>query len=136
MRILLVEDDPKNVELFEAALEAEHVVVVERDGVSGERRALAEAFDLILLDIQLPAKNGIEVCRSLRASGMRIPIAALSASVLPDEVAKINAADFSRFLSKPISPSALRAAVRDLTVHHPPTQSRAAGSERARGVAT
>ena len=69
MRILLVEDDATNVELFEAALEGEHVIVVERDGISGERRALAEAFDLILLDIQLPAKNGIEVCRSLRASG-------------------------------------------------------------------
>ena len=136
MRILLVEDDPKNVELFEAALEGDHVVVVERDGSSGERRALAEPFDLILLDIQLPTKNGIEVCRSLRASGLRTPIAALSASVLPDEVARIKDADFSRFLSKPISPSALRAAVRDLSVHHPPTQSRAAGSTRAGGVAT
>ena len=135
MRILLVEDDPKNVELFEAALEGEHLVVVERDGISGQERALAERFDLILLDIQLPKKNGIEVCRSLRASGLRIPIVALSASVLPDEVARIKDADFSRFLSKPISPSALRAAVRDVYTT-PPTQTRAAGSTRAGGVAT
>jgi CheY-like chemotaxis protein len=135
MRILLVEDDPKNVELFEAALEDEHVIVVERDGESGQARALAQPFDLILLDIQLPKKNGIEVCRSLRASGVRIPIVALSASVLPDEVARIKSADFSRFLSKPISPSALRAAVRDLFTTHP-TQPRAAGPSRAGGVAT
>ncbi len=135
MRILLVEDDPKNVELFEAALEGEHVVVVERDGISGEQRALAAPFDLILLDIQLPKKNGIEVCRSLRASGLRIPIVALSASVLPDEVARIKDADFTRFLSKPIAPSALRAAVRDVFTTHP-TQTRAAGSARAGGVAT
>ena len=134
MRILLVEDDPKNVELFEAALEDDHVVVVERDGVSGERRALAEQFDLILLDIRLPKKNGIEVCRSLRASGLRMPIVALSASVLPDEVARIKDADFSRFLSKPISPNALRAAVRDVSTT-PPTSTRAAGPTRAGGVA-
>jgi CheY-like chemotaxis protein len=135
MRILLVEDDPKNVELFEAALEGEHIVVVERDGESGQARALAQPFDQIHLDIQLPKKNGIEVCRSLRASGLRIPIVALSASVLPDEVARIKGADFSLFLSKPISPSALRAAVRDVSTT-PPTTTRAAGSARAGGVAT
>ena len=135
MRILLVEDDPKNVELFEAALEGEHVLVVERDGISGQERALAEKFDVILLDIQLPKKNGIEVCRSLRAGGLRIPIVALSASVLPDEVARIKDADFSLFLSKPISPSALRAAVRDMSTT-PPTTTRAAGPTRAGGVAT
>ena len=135
MRILLVEDDSKNVELFEAALEDEHVLVVERDGESGQARALAQPFDLILLDIQLPKRNGIEVCRSLRASGLRIPIVALSASVLPDEVARIKDADFTRFLSKPISPGALRAAIRDVFTT-PPTTTRAAGSTRAGGVAT
>src|ERR1700682_1230313 len=133
MRILLVEDDPKNVELFQAALEDEHEIIVERDGVAGEQRALAEAYDLILLDIQLPMRNGIEVCRNLRASGLRTPIVALSASVLPTEVARIQNADFSRFLAKPISPPALRAAVRELA-DPPPTQ-RAAGSPGAGGAA-
>ena len=133
MRILLIEDDPKNVELFQAALEDEHDVIVERDGAAGEQRALAEAFDLILLDIQLPKRNGIEVCRNLRASGMRTAIVALSASVLPAEVARIQNADFSRFLAKPISPAALRAAVHELA-DPPPTQ-RAAGSHGAGGAA-
>ena len=136
MRILLVEDDPKNVELFQAALDEEHEVVVERDGVAGQQRALAESFDLILLDIQLPKRSGIEVCRSLRASGLRMPIMALSASVLPDEVARTKDVNFSRFLSKPISPAALRAAVRDVSDSPPPTQTRAAGSGRAGGVAS
>jgi len=135
MRILLVEDDPKNVELFQAALEDEYEVIVERDGVAGQQRALAEPFDLILLDIQLPKRSGIEVCRSLRASGLRMPIVALSASVLPDEVARTKDVNFSRFLSKPISPAALRAAVRDVS-NSPPTQTRAAGSGRAGGVAS
>lgn len=135
MRILLVEDDPKNVELFQAALEDQHEVVVERDGVAGRERALAEPFDLILLDIQLPKMNGIDVCRSLRASGLVVPIVALSASVLPDEVARIKAADFSRFLSKPISPPSLRAAVHDFDVP-PSSHPRAAGPSTAGGAVT
>ena len=112
MRILLVEDDPMNVELFESALETDgHEVVTERDGEAGERRA-SDQFDLILLDIQLPKKSGLDVCRSLRGRGVRTPIVALSASVLPDEVARTTAAGFDSFLSKPISPRELRVAVR------------------------
>jgi CheY-like chemotaxis protein len=114
LRILLVEDDPMNVDLFESALESDgHEIVTERDGAAGEKRA-SEVFDLILLDIQLPKKNGLEVCRSLRARGLRIPIVALSASVLPEEVARTTSAGFDVFLSKPISPRDLRAAVRRL----------------------
>ncbi len=112
MRILLVEDDPMNVELFETALEGEgHEIVTERDGAAGERRA-SDRFDLILLDIQMPKKNGLDVCRSLRARGLRVPIVALSASVLPEEVERTKAAGFDAFLSKPISPRDLRDAVR------------------------
>jgi len=112
LRILLVEDDPMNVELFESALESDgHEIVTERDGVAGEKRA-SDRFDLILLDIQLPKMDGLEVCRSLRARGLRMPIVALSASVLPEEIARTKSAGFDIFLSKPISPRDLRAAVR------------------------
>jgi CheY-like chemotaxis protein len=114
LRILLVEDDAMNVELFETALETDgHEIVTERDGVAGERRASGQ-FDLIVLDIQLPKKSGLDVCRSLRSRGLRIPIVALSASVLPEEVARTKAAGFDLFLSKPISPRDLRDAVRRL----------------------
>ena len=114
MRILLVEDDQMNVELFESALETDgHEIVTERDGAAGEERA-SDRFDLVLLDIQLPKKDGLEVCRRLRARGLRIPIVALSASVLPEEIARTKAAGFDLFLSKPISPRDLREAVRRL----------------------
>jgi CheY-like chemotaxis protein len=114
LRILLVEDDPMNVELFESALGSDgHEIVTERNGEAGERRA-SERFDLILLDIQLPKKNGLEVCRNLRARGLRTPIVALSASVLPDEIARTTSAGFDLFLSKPISPRDLCSAVRRL----------------------
>jgi CheY-like chemotaxis protein len=114
LRILLIEDDPMNVELFESALESDgHEIVTERDGVAGEERA-SDRFDLVLLDIQLPKKDGLAVCRSLRARGLRMPIVALSASVLPEEIARTKAAGFDIFLSKPISPRELREAVRRL----------------------
>jgi two-component system, cell cycle response regulator DivK len=114
LRILLVEDDEMNVELFESALETDgHEIVTERDGAAGERRA-SDRFDLVLLDIQLPKMDGLAVCRSLRARGLRMPIVALSASVLPEEIARTKAAGFDEFLSKPISPRDLRAAVRRL----------------------
>ena len=104
-----------NVELFEAALETDgHEIVTERDGAAGEERA-SDKFDLVLLDIQLPKMNGLEVCRSLRARGLRMPIVALSASVLPEEIARTKAAGFDLFLSKPISPRDLRDAVRRLS---------------------
>ncbi|MEA2662848.1 MAG: hypothetical protein QOH08_2420 [Chloroflexota bacterium] len=113
MRILLVEDDSLNIELFEAALESEgHRVSVERDGIAGQMRALSESFDLILLDIQLPRRTGLEVCRGLRSAGVETPIVALSASVLRDEVARTTEAGFTEFLAKPIAPEVLRAAVR------------------------
>ncbi len=114
MRILLVEDDQMNVELFESALETDgHEIVTERDGAAGEARA-SDRFDLVLLDIQLPKKDGLAVCRSLRARGLRMPIVALSASVLPEEIARTKAAGFDLFLPKPISPRDLRDAVRRL----------------------
>ena len=113
MRILLVEDDPLNIELFEATLESDgHEVAVERDGVAGNKRGLEDRFDLILLDIQLPRRTGLEVCRDLRAAGIETPIVALSASVLRDEIARTIEAGFTEFLAKPISPEALRVAVR------------------------
>ena len=112
LRILLIEDDPMNIELFESALATDgHEIVIERDGLAGEERA-SDRFDLVLLDIQLPKKNGLEVCRSLRARGLSMPIVALSASVLPEEIARTKSAGFDVFLAKPISPRDLRDAVR------------------------
>ena len=113
MRILLIEDDALNIELFEATLESDgHAVAVERDGIAGESRGRRESFDLILLDIKLPLRTGLDVCRSLRMAGLSTPIIALSASVLQAEVAYAIEAGFTQFLAKPVSPAALRIAVR------------------------
>ena len=114
MRILLVEDDEANLDLFMDVLAAAgHSVLIERDGVDGRARALQESFDLIILDIQLPRLRGDVLCRELRKGGMRIPIIAISADALPQQVEAGLAAGFDRYLTKPIGPAALRAAVAD-----------------------
>lgn len=113
MRVLLVDDNPMNVELFVDSLEADgHVVAVERDGVSGRDRALREEFDVLILDIQLPGMDGYAVCRDLRSSGRKGPILALSSSAMADQVERGMSAGFDAYLTKPISPAALRQAVR------------------------
>jgi CheY-like chemotaxis protein len=113
MRVLLVDDNPMNVELFVASLTADgHEVAVECDGTAGRERALSEPFDVLILDIQLPGMDGNAVCRDLRAAGIRSPILALSSAAMADQVERGMASGFDRYLTKPISPAALRAAVR------------------------
>ena len=114
MRVLLVDDNAMNVELFTDVLEADgHEVTVERDGVTGRDRGLAERFDLVILDIQLPGMDGHDVCRDLRAAGVAGPIVALTSSAMPDQVKRGAETGFDAYLTKPISPAALRTAVRE-----------------------
>lgn len=113
MKLLLVEDNALNSEFFVAALKPDgHTIVVERDGIAGRDRALAEPFDLIVLDIQLPGLRGDDVCRALHAAGVQTPIIALTASVMAAQLAAVRDAGFDLYLTKPIEPEALRAAVR------------------------
>lgn len=113
MRLLLVDDNVMNVELFiDSLLADDHEVAVERDGPSGRERALRERFDVVILDIQLPGLDGYAVCRDLRAAGVSGPVIALSSSAMPDQIERGMAAGFDAYLTKPISPVALRAAVR------------------------
>lgn len=113
MRLLLVEDNAMNGELFVEALESDgHEVVVERDGRAGLARARAEDFDIVFLDVHLPEIMGDQVCRELKAAGYRAPIVALTAAVMPEDVERSAEAGFDAHLGKPISPASLREIVR------------------------
>ncbi|HMQ04079.1 MAG TPA: response regulator transcription factor [Pyrinomonadaceae bacterium] len=80
MRILLVEDEEGLVLTLTDRLRSEGFEVVSAsDGVSGSEKACAEAFDLIVLDVMLPKKNGYDVCRDLRQKGVSTPILMLTA---------------------------------------------------------
>src|SRR2546430_14098181 len=80
MRILLIEDDRKAARLLaKGLLEEGFVVDVAPTGEDGEEKAAVNEYDLIVLDWLLPGKDGLAVCRALRACGSPTPILLLTA---------------------------------------------------------
>ncbi|HSX24536.1 MAG TPA: response regulator transcription factor [Candidatus Andersenbacteria bacterium] len=85
MRILVVEDEPKlNKGLVKGLQNNGYAVDFAFDGLAGETLARKESYDLIVLDIMMPRRDGITMCNNLRASGIETPIIFLTAK---DEVA-------------------------------------------------
>jgi len=112
-RILIVEDDPAIAIALEDDLRMEgYAVEVVHDGEQASRRARAEAFDLILLDVMLPKKDGFEVCRELRRAGVESIILMLTARTQESE--KVMGLDIGAddYVTKPYSPKELRARIR------------------------
>jgi len=111
-RILLVEDEPALQMILSDLLGAEgYEVETASDGLAGLARASNEAFDLVILDVMLPGKNGFDVCRELRQRGKDVAILMLTAkSQLTDRVVglKLGADDY---LTKPFEPPELLARI-------------------------
>lgn len=111
LRILLVEDNAINRELArEILLRGGHSVTSARDGQEGLQVAASTRFDVILMDIAMPIMDGLQTTKAIRATSgpnQRTPIIALSANVLPDERARLSAADMDGFLGKPLERDAL-----------------------------
>ena len=102
MRILVVEDDHKVGGFLEQGLREEAFEVDRaRDGQEALDKALADEFDLILLDHMLPKRSGLEVAVALRASGRRTPILMLTARDAPEDIRNSRAAGIDDFLGKP-----------------------------------
>ena len=104
--ILIVEDNDKNLKLVRDVLQVKGYATIEagnaEDGIvlARERKP-----DLILMDIQLPGMNGIEAIGVLRAdpATAAIPVAAVTASVMPQDRNKITEAGFNAYVGKPIN---------------------------------
>lgn len=80
MRLLLVEDDPRIARFVAKGLrEQAYAVDISGDGEDALYQAAINSYDLIILDVMIPGKNGFEVCRELRRSGQKIPILMLTA---------------------------------------------------------
>ncbi len=80
MRVLIVEDERKLADVLTAALQAEgYEVVVAPNGEDGFYRANAEQFDLVLLDLMLPGRGGLEILRTLRHRQVQTPVLILTA---------------------------------------------------------
>jgi len=115
MRILLVEDETKIASFIERGLKEQHYAVdVAADGEEGLYLAEINPYDLILLDIMLPKKDGITICRELRDQKINAPILMLTArDAVKDKVSGLNAGA-DDYLTKPFSFSELLARVRAL----------------------
>lgn len=115
MRILLVEDDPKIAAGVRGGLEDEGFAVdVAHDGDDGLWMATEGEYDLVVLDIMLPGRNGDDVCRALRAGGHWTPVLMLTAKAGDlDEAAALDAGA-DAYVTKPFSLVALVANIRAL----------------------
>jgi DNA-binding response OmpR family regulator len=114
-KILVVEDDAHIALGLEYDLKMEgYAVEVVADGESALTRARAEAFDLILLDIMLPRKDGFAVCRELRRAGVKTPVLMLTAK--GQEAEKVLGLELGAddYVTKPFSPLELRARIKAL----------------------
>ena len=112
--ILIVEDNDKNMKLFRDLLRhAGHATLEAATGEEGVRLALARRPDLVLMDIQLPDIDGIEVLRRIRVDPRMhaTPVLAISASVMPEQLHQIEASGFDAHLTKPIAIRPFLAAV-------------------------
>ena len=112
-RILVVEDDPNIALSLEEDLRLEgYDVEVVADGETAGKRALEGRFDLVLLDVMLPHKDGFEVCRGIRRAKLRTPIILLTAKA--EEAQKVLGLELGAddYVTKPFSPRELRARIK------------------------
>ncbi len=116
MKILVIEDDPTVGEYVKRGLEEQlWGVDLVSDGEEGERRARSDAYDLIVLDMRLPGKSGMQVLHGLRARGFQRPILVLTAQDAVD--AKVGAlrAGADDYVTKPFAFEELLARVEALS---------------------
>ena len=112
-RLLVVEDEPGIAFALETDLRSEgYDVTVATTGDEASRRARTEPFDLVLLDVMLPGKDGFDVCREIRRAGVRTPIILLTAK--SQEAEKVMGLELGAddYVTKPFSPRELRARIK------------------------
>jgi DNA-binding response OmpR family regulator len=112
-RILIVEDEPDIAMVLERDLQVEgYETAIARDGEDALRRAAVEPWDLILLDVMLPRKDGFEVCREIRRARIKARIILLTART--QEAEKVLGLELGAddYVTKPFSPRELRARIK------------------------
>jgi len=110
-KILIVEDNSANMRILEMTLRAkDHILLMATDGEEALATALKEHPNLILMDIQLPKLNGLEVTRRLRNNQVfnHIPIIAITAYAMDGDEEKAITAGCTAYLPKPIDIHQLR----------------------------
>ena len=115
MRILLVEDDRKVARFIQQGLEEEgHAVDVAGDGDAGSRLAHVNPYDVLILDIQLPRKNGLQLAAEFRREDVATPILMLTARDSTEDLVRGLDSGADDYLTKPFAFDELLARVRAL----------------------
>lgn len=115
MKVLVIEDDPTVGSFVKRGLEEQRWgVTLVTDGEQGERAALLEPYDVVILDMRLPGKSGLDVLSSLRASGYEKPILILTAQDAVDAKVTTLRAGADDYVTKPFAFEELLARVEAL----------------------
>ena len=116
MRILLVEDEPSAARFIAKGLrEAKHAVDIATNGTAASRQCQENDYDAVILDVMLPGKDGLAVCRDLRAAGSDVPVLMLTARDAVEARVQGLDAGADDYLTKPFDFRELLARVRALT---------------------
>jgi len=125
-RILIVEDSPQNMRLMEMTLKAKNYTLLKAtDGEEALDMATRERPDLIIMDVQLPKLNGLEVTRKLRdtVAFSHIPIIAITAFAMKGDKEKAIEAGCDAYLSKPIDTRQLPGMIAEMLLQQQKTLS-------------
>lgn len=115
MNILVIEDNKETREFLESSLRGEgYVVDTAEDGEAGLEKALANDYDLVMLDNTLPKKNGRQVCSAIRKKGKSMPIMMLSVKSEVDDKVNLFEAGVDDYMTKPFSFEELTARIKAL----------------------
>ncbi|MEP7345374.1 MAG: response regulator transcription factor [Gemmatimonadaceae bacterium] len=115
MKVLVIEDDPTVGSFIKRGLEEQRWrVELTADGEEGERLAGSEAYDVVILDMRLPGKSGLDVLQSLRARGFEKPVLVLTAQDAVDAKVRTLRAGADDYVTKPFAFEELLARVEAL----------------------
>jgi len=106
-RILIAEDSPTDIQFIKSVLsQTGHELVVAMDGDEAERLAKSEPFDLIILDVVMPKKNGFQVCREIKKDEKlkHIPVIMLTSKDQPSDKLWGTKQGADEYLTKPCEP--------------------------------
>jgi CheY-like chemotaxis protein len=124
LRVLVAEDNPTNQALVAALLKQKgHRVSIVTNGREAADRAVLESFDIVLMDVQMPEMSGLEATVAIReherTTGRHIPIVALTARAMAGDREQCLAAGMDAYVSKPLRPEELFAAIDAVVAHQP-----------------